>query len=262
MGEFLGVKRVAGGASLFIDEYSGEGASRECWPSPPGAPANLRSRCGPTDYMIIVTASYGRPRADMSVGFQQSLGRGSLGATASSAKEGRPGQAGSNWTARVGTYDLSPGETIARFIPRHGDVRKGVHAVPDQRIQGIRNMCSEETEFFLRSDGAGPPLASIDPTFKSSDRAQTLLGGPGEDRRAKRCRSDHGFAIRWAEQKVKTFNLAFNGGTWSDWLQMNEAELQPTPFISRADFHSRLRDPHQMSPVRAEPNVETPNAER
>jgi len=150
-GFFGALKRVAGGGSLFMTEYTAQGqpgilafATRV-----PGhiLPVDVRPGQG---YLIhrhgFLCSTLG---VDLSVGFQQSLGAGIFGGDGFLLQKlGGTCQAWIELDGEVVTYDLAPGETM-RVHP--GLVGMFADSVNFQitRVQGIRNLLFGGDGIFL-----------------------------------------------------------------------------------------------------------------
>jgi uncharacterized protein (TIGR00266 family) len=151
-GGLLGAfKRVAGGGSLFMTEYSAHGeqgllafATRV-----PGHILPIEVRPNQT-FMIhrhgFLCSTLG---VELSVGFQQSLGAGIFGGDGFLLqKVAGDCQAWIELDGEVVPYDLRPGETM-RVHPGHVGMFEGSVQFQITRIQGIRNMLFGGDGIFL-----------------------------------------------------------------------------------------------------------------
>jgi uncharacterized protein (TIGR00266 family) len=151
-GGFLGAfKRVAGGGSIFMTEYSAQGA--------PGllafatrVPGHiLPVQVNPNQTYMIHRHGFlcATPGVDLGVGFQQSLGAGIFGGDGFLLQRlGGSCQAWIELDGEVVTYDLQPGETM-RVHPGHVGMFEGIVQFKITRIQGIRNMLFGGDGIFL-----------------------------------------------------------------------------------------------------------------
>ncbi|HYY30474.1 MAG TPA: TIGR00266 family protein [Chthoniobacterales bacterium] len=151
-GGFLGVlKRVAGGGSVFMTEYSAHGE--------PGllafatrVPGHiLPVEIGPGQTYMIHRHGFlcSTPGVELGVAFQQSLGAGIFGGDGFLLQ--RLSGACHAWIeldGEVVTYDLRAGETM-RVHPGHVGMFEGTVQFQITRIQGIRNMLFGGDGIFL-----------------------------------------------------------------------------------------------------------------
>ncbi len=179
-GGFFGmIKRVAGGGSLFMTEYTAQGA--------PGFVAFATRVPG---HILPVDVSAGRtymihrhgflcatPGVELSVGFQQSLGAGIFGGDGFLLQKlAGTCQAFIELDGEVVPYDLGPGETL-RVHPGHvGMFEAGVN-FGITRIQGIRNMLFGGDGIFLASlTGPGRVWLQSLPLSNLAHALQPYLG--------------------------------------------------------------------------------------
>src|ERR1700746_3827538 len=150
-GLFGAFKRVAGGGSLFLTEYSAQGepgllafATRV-----PGHILPVEVRTGQT-YMIHRHGFLcSTPGVDLSVGFQQSLGAGIFGGDGFLLQKlGGTCQAWIELGGEVVTYDLARGETM-RVHPGHVGMFADSVNFQITRVQGIRNLLFGGDGIFL-----------------------------------------------------------------------------------------------------------------
>ena len=152
-GFFGALKRVAGGGSLFMTEYSARGGA--------GLVAFATKLPG---HIVPVEVSGGQvymihrhgflcatPGVELSVGFQQSLGAGIFGGDGFLLQKLTGNcQAWVELGGEIVTYDLAPGETL-RVHPGHVGMFEGSVNFDITRIRGIRNMLFGGDGIFLAS---------------------------------------------------------------------------------------------------------------
>lgn len=150
-GIFGVIRRVAGGGSLFLTQYTAHGA--------PGLLA-FATRVPGHILPIAVTPAQtylvhrhgflcGTPGVQLSVGFQQSLGAGIFGGEGFLLQ--RVTGAGEAWIeldGEVVSYDLAPGETL-RVHPGHVGMFDATVSFNITRIPGIRNLLFGGDGIFL-----------------------------------------------------------------------------------------------------------------
>ncbi len=142
-GGFIGaIKRIAGGGTLFMTEYTAQGAQGEVAFATkiPGHILPIEVSPG-HDYMIhrhgFLCAT---PQIQLGVGFQQSLGAGIFGGDGFLLQKiTGHGTAWLELSGEVVVRDLRPGETL-RVHPGHVGAFQSNVAFNITRIQGIRNM--------------------------------------------------------------------------------------------------------------------------
>jgi uncharacterized protein (TIGR00266 family) len=153
-GGIMGViKRVAGGASLFMTEYRAAGA-----PGTVSFAAKLPGHIVPVEvgpakeYMIHRHGFLcGTPQIQISVGFQQSLGAGIFGGEGFLLQ--RVSGTGTAWIELSGelvTKDLQPGETLLVHPGHVGAFQAGV-SFQITTVPGIKNMLFGGDGIFLAS---------------------------------------------------------------------------------------------------------------
>jgi uncharacterized protein (TIGR00266 family) len=204
-GGFLGAfKRVAGGGSIFMTEYSAQGA--------PGLLAFATRVPGhilPVDvnpnqtYMIHRHGFLcGTPGVDLGVGFQQTLGAGIFGGDGFLLQ--RLGGSCKAWIeldGEVVTYDLQPGETM-RVHPGHVGMFEGTVQFQIARIQGIRNMLFGGDGIFLAAlTGPGRIWLQSLPLSNLAHALSPYLVSPGESAQEVGAGAIIGSVIRGLTQK-------------------------------------------------------------
>src|SRR3982074_606420 len=150
-GFFGAIKRAAGGGSLFMTEYSANGA--------PGLVAFATTVPGhilpvgvtrDRGYLIHRHGFLcGTPTIELSVGFQRSLGAGVFGGQGFVLQKiGGDGTAWVELDGEVVIYDLSPGETL-RVHPGHVGMFEATVNFDITMLPGIRNMLFGGDGLFL-----------------------------------------------------------------------------------------------------------------
>ncbi|MBV9280519.1 MAG: TIGR00266 family protein [Chloroflexi bacterium] len=150
-GVFGALKRATGGASFFMTEYAARrGSGYVAFATKvPGAIMPLQVHPGQT-YMVHRHGFLaGTPGAELSVGFQQSLGAGIFGGEGFRLTR-LAGQclAWIELSGELVTYDLRPGETL-RVHPGHVGMFEDRVSFEIMRIKGIRNMLFGGDGIFL-----------------------------------------------------------------------------------------------------------------
>lgn len=185
-GGFLGmIKRVAGGGSLFMTEYTAQGS--------PGIVAFATRVPG---HILPVEVSPSRtymihrhgflcatPGVELSVGFQRSLGAGIFGGDGFLLQKlGGTCQAFVELDGEVVPYDLGPGETL-RVHPGHvGMFESGVE-FGITRIAGIRNVLFGGDGVFLATlTGPGRVWLQSLPLSNLAHALRPYLGGDTGER--------------------------------------------------------------------------------
>ena len=151
-GGFFGIlKRVAGGGSLFMTEFTAQGAPGlvAFATKVPGHILPVEVRPG-RDYMIHRHGFLcSTPGVELSVGFQQSLGAGIFGGDGFLLQRlAGQCQAWIELDGEVVSYDLAPGESL-RVHPGHVGMFEQSVNFGITRIQGIRNMLFGGDGIFL-----------------------------------------------------------------------------------------------------------------
>lgn len=148
---FGAFKRVAGGASLFMSEFTAQGASGVVGfaTKVPGSILPVTVQPG-QEFMIhrhgFLAAT---PDVNLSVGFQQSLGAGIFGGDGFRLQRlAGPCQAWIELSGEVVTYDLAPGDTL-RVHPGHVGMFESRVSFEITRIKGIKNMLFGGDGIFL-----------------------------------------------------------------------------------------------------------------
>ena len=177
-GGLLGViKRVAGGGSLFMTEYTAQGS--------PGilafatrVPGHIMPvEVSPANAYMVHRHGFlcSTPGVDLSVGFQQSLGAGIFGGDGFLLQKlAGTCQAFIELDGEVVPYDLKAGETL-RVHPGHVGMFESTVSFEITRIRGIRNMLFGGDGIFPGlADGSGPGLAAIAAALESGARAEPV----------------------------------------------------------------------------------------
>ncbi len=187
-GGFLGViKRVAGGGTLFMTEYTAQGYPGEIAfaTKVPGhiVPMELH---GTEQYMVhrhgFLCATSG---VALSVGFQQSLGAGIFGGDGFLLqKVYGQGTAWLELSGEVVVRDLKPGETL-RVHPGHVGAFTGSVSFQITRVPGIRNLFFGGDGIFLAAlTGPGRIWLQTLPISNLAHKLQEYLPGPDRATRA------------------------------------------------------------------------------
>lgn len=185
-GGFLGViKRMAGGGTLFMTEYSAIGHSGEVAfaTKVPGHIVPVELHNGSQEYLIhrhgFLCAT---PGVQIGLGFQQSLGAGIFGGNGFLLQK-LSGQ-GTAWlelSGEVVIRDLQPGETL-RVHPGHVGAFQASVSFQITRVPGIRNLIFGGDGLFLAAlTGPGRIWLQTLPLSSLAHALQEYM--PGESRR-------------------------------------------------------------------------------
>ncbi len=181
-GFFGALKRVAGGGSLFMTEYSAQGARGEI-AFATRVPGHIQPvQIGPgMEYMIhrhgflCATA-----QVQLGVGFQQSLGAGVFGGDGFLLQ--KVSGVGACWIELSGELivkDLQPGEML-RVHPGHVGAFQSSVSFQIMRIPGIRNMIFGGDGIFLAAlTGPGRVFLQTLPIAKLAHQIQQYLPSNG-----------------------------------------------------------------------------------
>lgn len=149
-GVFGALKRVAGGSSLFMTQYTAHGG-----PGSVAFAARLPGEIHPIDLhgQTYLIHRHGflcsTPDAQLTVGFQQSLGAGVFGGEGFRLQKlTGSGKAWVELGGEVVVYDLSPGETL-RVHPGHVGMFESSVNFEITRIKGIKNLVFGADGIFL-----------------------------------------------------------------------------------------------------------------
>jgi uncharacterized protein (TIGR00266 family) len=204
-GGFLGAfKRVAGGGSIFMTEYSAQGAPGllAFATRVPGHILPVEVNPGQT-YMIhrhgFLCAT---PGVDLGVGFQQSLGAGIFGGDGFLLQRlGGNCHAWIELDGEVVTYDLQAGETM-RVHPGHVGMFEASVQFQITRIPGIRNMLFGGDGIFLAAlTGPGRIWLQSLPLSNLAHALSPYLVSPGESAQDVGAGAIIGSVIRGLTQK-------------------------------------------------------------
>lgn len=185
-GFFGALKRVAGGGTLFMTEYSANGVPGEVAfaTKVPGHIMPVEINPG-HEYMIhrhgFLCAT---PQVQLSVGFQQSLGAGIFGGDGFLLqKVNGYGTAWLELSGEVVVRDLAPGELLM-VHPGHVGAFQGSVSFQITRIQGIRNMIFGGDGIFLAAlTGPGRIWLQTLPIANLAHQLQRYLpSGEGNNR--------------------------------------------------------------------------------
>ena len=141
-GIFGAIKRVAGGGTLFMTEYTAQGMAGEVAFAAKIPGHILPLEIGPGHEVLIHRHGFlcATPQIQLGVGFQQSLGAGIFGGDGFLLQ--KVSGLGTAWLelgGEVVVRDLQPGETL-RVHPGHVGAFQSSVSFQITRIQGIRNM--------------------------------------------------------------------------------------------------------------------------
>jgi uncharacterized protein (TIGR00266 family) len=188
-GGFLGaIKRMAGGGTLFMTEYTAQGYPGEIAfaAKVPGHIVPMELRSGYDEYMVhrhgFLCATAG---VTLSLGFQQSLGAGIFGGDGFLLQ--RIAGNGTAWlelSGEVVVRDLQPGETL-RVHPGHVGAFQSTVNFQITRVPGIRNLFFGGDGLFLAAlTGPGRIWLQTLPISNLAHKLQEYLPGPDRETRA------------------------------------------------------------------------------
>ena len=177
-------KRVAGGGSLFMTEYTAQGAAGllAFATRVPGHIMPIAVQAGGSDYMVHRHGFLcGTPGVEVSVGFQRSLGAGIFGGEGFLLqKVAGTGDAFIELDGEVVPYDLAPGETL-RVHPGHVGMFEATVSFDIARIRGVRNMLFGGDGIFLAAlTGPGRVWLQSLPLANLAHALKPYLGNVGE----------------------------------------------------------------------------------
>jgi uncharacterized protein (TIGR00266 family) len=191
-GFFGAIKRVAGGGTLFMTEYTAQGAQGEvafCTKVPGHI---LPIEIGPGHEYMIHRHGFlcATPMVQLGVGFQQSLGAGIFGGDGFLLqKVSGVGTAWLELSGEVVIRDLAPGETL-RVHPGHVGAFSGGVSFQITTVPGVKNLIFGGDGFFLAAlTGPGRvwlqtlPLANLAhqlQQYMPSGRRESGVGGLGK----------------------------------------------------------------------------------
>jgi uncharacterized protein (TIGR00266 family) len=150
-GVFGAFKRVAGGGTLFMQEFRAEGGSGMVAFATKLPGSILPVQVGGGQEYLIHRHGFlcATPGVDLGIGFQQSLGAGVFGGDGFRLQKlGGNCQAWVELSGEVITYDLEPGETL-RVHPGHVGMFESSISFTITRIKGIKNMIFGGDGIFL-----------------------------------------------------------------------------------------------------------------
>ena len=184
-GGFLGaLKRVAGGGTLFMTEYTAQGYPGEIAfaTKVPGHIVSLELRSGYEEYMVHRHGFLcGTTGIQLGVGFQQSLGAGIFGGDGFLLQ--RLSGNGTAWlelSGEVVVRDLQPGEML-RVHPGHVGAFQSSVSFQITRVPGIRNLIFGGDGLFLAAlTGPGRVWLQTLPIANLAHKLQQYM--PGETR--------------------------------------------------------------------------------
>lgn len=183
-GGLMGVlKRVTGGGSLFMTQYTAEGAPGllAFATRVPGHILPIEVSSGQTFMIHRHGFLCGTPGVQLGVGFQQSLGAGIFGGDGFLLQkvEGS-GHAWIELDGEVVPYTLAPGETM-RVHPGHVGMFEGSVSFEITRIKGIKNMLFGGDGIFLAAlTGPGRIWLQSLPLSNLAHALRPYMGGASE----------------------------------------------------------------------------------
>ncbi len=186
-GGILGVfKRVAGGGTLFMTEYTARGAPGMVAfaTKVPGHIVQVRIDAGST-YMVHRHGFLcGTPGIQVSAGFQRSLGAGVFGGNGFVLQKlSGTADAWIELDGEVVTYDLAPGESL-RVHPGHVGMFEERIGFDITMLRGVRNLLFGGDGLFLAQlTGPGRVWLQSLPLANLAHALAPYLGGGGETAR-------------------------------------------------------------------------------
>jgi uncharacterized protein (TIGR00266 family) len=185
-GIFGALKRVAGGGTLFMTEYSARGGAGMVAFATKVPGHILPVRVQPGQGYLIHRHGFlcATPGVELSAAFQRSLGAGIFGGNGFVLQ--RLGGTADAWVeldGEVVTYDLGPGETL-RVHPGHVGMFEERIAFDVTTIKGVRNMLFGGDGLFLAQlTGPGKVWLQSLPLPNLAHALSHYLGGGGETAR-------------------------------------------------------------------------------
>jgi uncharacterized protein (TIGR00266 family) len=182
-GFFGAIKRVAGGGTLFMTEYTAQGFPGEVAfaAKVPGHILPLEIMPGQEYFIHRHGFLCATPQINLGVGFQQSLGAGIFGGDGFLLQ--KVTGTGTAWLELGGETvirDLQPGETL-RVHPGHVGAFQGSVSFQITRIQGIRNMIFGGDGIFLAAlTGPGRVWLQTLPLANLAHALSPYLAGEGQ----------------------------------------------------------------------------------
>jgi len=184
-GFFGALKRVAGGGTLFMTEYTAYGSPGEvafCTKVPGHI---LPVEIGPGHEFMLHRHGFlcATPQVQLSVGFQQSLGAGIFGGDGFLLQ--KVNGMGTCWlelSGEVVIRDLAPGETL-RVHPGHVGAFQGSVSFQITTIPGIKNMIFGGDGIFMAAlSGPGRVWLQTLPISNLAHQLQQYMPGRGGER--------------------------------------------------------------------------------
>src|ERR1700760_2174234 len=185
-GFFGALKRVAGGGSLFMTEYTAQGYPGEVGFATKIPGHILPIEVGPGHEYLIPRHGFlcATPQVQLGVGFQQSLGAGIFGGDGFLLqKVNGYGTAWLELSGEVVVRDLAPGETL-RVHPGHVGAFQGSVSFQITTIPGIKNMIFGGDGIFMAAlTGPGRVWLQTLPISNLAHQLQRYMpGGRSESR--------------------------------------------------------------------------------
>ncbi len=184
-GFFGALKRVAGGGTLFMTEYTAQGYAGEVAFATKVPGHILPVEIGPGHEYMIHRHGFlcATPQVNLSVGFQQSLGAGIFGGDGFLLQ--KVNGYGTCWlelSGEVVIRDLQPGETL-RVHPGHVGAFTGSMSFQITTVPGIKNMIFGGDGLFLAAlTGPGRVWLQTLPLANLAHQLQRYLPGRSESR--------------------------------------------------------------------------------
>jgi uncharacterized protein (TIGR00266 family) len=184
-GFFGALKRVAGGGTLFMTEYTAQGYPGEVAFATKVPGHILPVEIGPGHEYMIHRHGFlcAAPQVNLSVGFQQSLGAGIFGGDGFLLQ--KVNGYGTCWlelSGEVVIRDLQPGETL-RVHPGHVGAFSGSVSFQITTVPGIKNLIFGGDGIFLAAlTGPGRVWLQTLPIANLAHQLQRYMPGRGESR--------------------------------------------------------------------------------
>jgi uncharacterized protein (TIGR00266 family) len=182
-GVFGALKRTLAGGTLFMTEYTAEGAAGMV-AFATKVPGHIRQLTldGSRDYMVHKHGYLcGVPSVSLQIGFQQKLGAAIFGGEGFILQ--RISGSGDAWIeldGEVVEYDLAPGETL-KVHPGHVGLFDATVAFEIERVKGIKNVLFGADALFLaKLTGPGTVFLQTMPLANLAGALAPYLGERGE----------------------------------------------------------------------------------
>ena len=184
-GFFGAIKRVAGGGTLFMTEYTAYGVPGEVAFATKVPGHILPVEIGPGHQYMVHRHGFlcATPQVNLGVGFQQSLGAGIFGGDGFLLQKiDGLGTAWLELSGEVVIRDLAPGETL-RVHPGHVGAFSGNISFQITTVPGIKNLIFGGDGIFLAAlTGPGRVWLQTLPISNLAHQLQRYMPGRGESR--------------------------------------------------------------------------------